>query len=217
AGAVSIPSLPIAQFPNLAPPTVTVTSNYNGASAQVVETAVTTPLEQQINGVEGMKYLTSSSGNDGTSSITATFDISRNVDIAAVDVQNRVSSAQGRLPAQVNNTGVTISKSGNSFVFAAGFYSEHGEYDSLFISNYIDVYLRDALKRVKGVGDVIIFGERKYAMRLWLDPVRLASRGLTASDVVAALQEQNVQVAAGQVGQQPAMPGQTYQVSIRAI
>lgn len=217
AGAVSIPSLPIAQFPNLAPPTVTVTSNYNGASAQVVETAVTTPLEQQINGVEGMKYLTSSSGNDGTSSITATFDISRNVDIAAVDVQNRVSSAQGRLPAQVNNTGVTISKSGNSFVFAAGFYAEHGEYDSLFISNYIDVYLRDALKRVKGVGDVIIFGERKYAMRLWLDPVRMASRNLTASDVVAALQEQNVQVAAGQVGQQPAMPGQTYQVSIRAI
>src|SRR2546423_10245885 len=118
AGAVSIPSLPVAQYPNLAPPQVTVTSNYNGANAQVVESAVTIPLEQQINGVEGMKYLTSSSGNDGTSSITATFDISRNVDIAAVDVQNRVSSAQGRLPAQVNNTGVTISKSGNSFVFA---------------------------------------------------------------------------------------------------
>src|SRR3954468_7378461 len=217
AGAVSIPSLPIAQFPNLTPPQVTVTSNYNGASAQVVETAVTTPLEQQINGVEGLKYLTSSSGNDGTSSIVATFDINRNVDIAAVDVQNPVSTAQGRLPAEVNNTGISITKSGNSFVFAAGFYAENGQYDSLFISNYVDVYLRDALKRVKGVGDVIIFGERKYSMRLWLDPVRMASRGLTASDVVAALREQNVQVAAGQVGQQPAMPGQNYQISVRAV
>src|SRR5438270_457833 len=217
AGAVSIPSLPIAQFPNLAPPQVTVTSNYNGASAQVVETAVTTPLEQQINGVEGMKYLTSSSGNDGTSSIVATFDINRNVDIAAVDVQNRVSTAQGRLPAEVNNTGISITKSGNSFVFAAGFYAENGQYDSLFISNYVDVYLRDALKRVKGVGDVIIFGERKYSMRLWLDPVRLAKRGLTASDVVNALREQNVQVAAGQVGQAPIAKGQDFQISVRAV
>ena len=217
AGAVSIPTLPIAQFPNLAPPQVTVSSNYNGASAQVVETAVTTPLEQQINGVEGMKYLTSSSGNDGSSSVTVTFDINRNVDIAAVDVQNRVSTAQGRLPAEVNNTGISITKSGNSFVFAAGFYAENGQYDALFISNYVDVYLRDALKRVKGVGDVIIFGERKYSMRLWLDPVRMASRGLTASDVVSALREQNVQVAAGQVGQQPAMPGQDYQISVRAV
>ncbi len=217
AGAVSIPTLPIAQFPNLTPPQVTVSSNYNGASAQVVETAVTTPLEQAINGVEGMKYMTSSSGNDGTSSIVTTFDIDRNVDIAAVDVQNRVSTAQGRLPGEVNNTGISITKSGNSFVFAAGFYAEHGEYDSLFISNYVDVYLRDALKRVKGVGDVIIFGERKYSMRLWLDPVRMTSRGLTASDVVAALQQQNVQVAAGQVGQQPAMPGQAYQISVRAV
>jgi HAE1 family hydrophobic/amphiphilic exporter-1 len=217
AGAVSIPSLPISQFPTLAPPQVTVNSNYNGASAQTVETAVTIPLEQAINGVEGLKYLTSSSGNDGTSSITATFDITRNVDIAAVDVQNRVSTAQGRLPAEVNNTGISISKSGNSFVFAAGFYSENNQYDSLFISNYVDVYLRDALKRVKGVGDVIIFGERKYSMRLWLDPVRMASRNLTASDVVSALREQNVQVAAGQIGQQPAKPGQAFQISVRAV
>lgn len=217
AGAVSIPTLPIAQFPNLAPPQVTVNSGYNGASAQVVETAVTTPLEQAINGVEGMKYMTSSSGNDGSSSISVTFDIDRNVDIAAVDVQNRVSTAQGRLPAEVNQTGISITKSGNSFVFAAGFYAEDNKYDSLFISNYLDIYLRDALKRVKGVGDVFIFGERKYSMRLWLDPVRMASRKLTASDVVVALQQQNVQVAAGQVGQQPALPGQAYQISVRAV
>ncbi|MCI0348376.1 MAG: efflux RND transporter permease subunit, partial [Acidobacteriales bacterium] len=203
AGAVSIPTLPIAQFPNLAPPQVSVGAVYNGASAQVVETAVTVPLEQAINGVEGMKYLTSTSSSDGSSNITATFDINRNVDIAAVDIQNRVSTVQGRLPAEVNATGVGIFKSGNSFIFAAGFYAEQGQYDSLFISNYLDRYVRDPLKRVKGVGDVFIFGERKYSMRLWLDPVRMAARGLTASDVVDALREQNVQVAAGQVGQPP--------------
>src|SRR5438105_8624649 len=217
AGAVSIPSLPIAQFPNLAPPQVNVTSNYNGASAQVVESAVTIPLEQQINGVESMKYLTSTSGNDGTSNITATFDINRDVDLAAVDVQNRVNTAQGRLPNEIKTTGITITKTASGFVFAAGFYADKGQYDSLFISNYIDVYIRDALKRVKGVGDVLIFGERKYSMRLWLDPARLASRGLTASDVVSALREQNVQVAAGQVGQPPSKQGQVYQISVRAV
>jgi hydrophobic/amphiphilic exporter-1 (mainly G- bacteria), HAE1 family len=217
AGAVAIPTLPIAQFPNLAPPQVTVSSFYTGASAEVVESAVTTPLEQQINGVEGMKYITSSSSNDGTSSITAVFDVDRNVDLAAVDVQNRVTNVQGRLPAEVNSTGISITKSGNNFIFAAGFYAENNQYDSLFISNYIDVYLKDALKRVKGVGDVFIFGERRYSMRLWLDPVRMASRKLTASDVVNALREQNVQVAAGQLGQPPAPAGQSYQISVRAV
>jgi hydrophobic/amphiphilic exporter-1 (mainly G- bacteria), HAE1 family len=217
AGAVSIPSLPIAQYPNLAPPQVTVTSNYNGANAQVVESAVTIPLEQQINGVEGLKYLTSSSGNDGTSQITATFDITRNLDLAAVDVQNRVSTAQGRLPAEVNATGLAVTKAATNFVFGAGVYSEHGEYDSLFMSNYLDIYVRDALKRVKGVADVFIFGERKYSMRLWLDPVRMAGRNLTASDVVSALREQNVEVAAGAVGQPPAPSGQNYQISVRAV
>src|SRR5712671_4878969 len=217
AGAVSIPSLPIAQFPNLAPPQVNVVSNYNGASAQVVESAVTIPLEQQINGVEGMKYLTSTSSNDGTSSITATFDITRDVDLAAVDVQNRVNTAQGRLPNEVKSTGITITKTSTGFVFGAGVYPDHGQYDSLFISNYLDIYVRDALKRVKGVADVIIFGERKYSMRLWLDPARLASRSLTATDVVNALREQNVQVAAGEVGQPPAKQGQVYEISVRAI
>jgi HAE1 family hydrophobic/amphiphilic exporter-1 len=217
AGAVSIPSLPIAQFPALAPPQVTVFSNYIGASAQVVETAVTIPLEQQINGAEGLKYLTSSSGNDGTSQIVATFDISRNPDLAAVDIQNRVNIAMGRLPGEVKQTGVTVLKSASNFVFGAAVYAEDGRYDTAFMSNYLDVYVRDSLKRVKGVADVFIFGERRYAMRLWLDPVRVAGRGLTASDVVAALREQNVQVAAGQVGQQPAPAGQTFQISVRAV
>ena len=217
AGAVVVPSLPIAQFPSLAPPQVSVTSAYVGASAQTVETAVTTPLEQQINGAEGMKYVTSTSSNNGVSSIVATFDLTRDPDLAAVDIQNRVNAAQGRLPGAVKSTGVTITKASNNFVFGAAVYSQDGRYDPLFMSNYLDVYVKDALKRVPGVADVFIFGERKYSMRMWLDPVRMASRSLTAPDVVSALQEQNVEVAAGQVGQPPIKPGQDYQISVRAV
>ena len=217
AGAVVIPTLPIAQFPTLAPPQVSVSSFYVGASAQTVESAVTTPLEQQINGAEGMKYIESSSGNDGSSNIVATFDLNRDPDLAAVDIQNRVNTAQGRLPNTVKANGIAIVKASNNFVFGAAVFSPDGRYDPLFISNYLDVYVKDSLKRVKGVADVIIFGERKYSMRLWLDPVRMASRSLTAGDVVGALQEQNVEVAAGQVGQPPAKPSQEYQISVRAI
>jgi HAE1 family hydrophobic/amphiphilic exporter-1 len=216
-GAIAIPTLPIAQFPDLAPPQVVVSSSYIGANAQTVESAVTIPLEQAINGVPGMKYITSSSGNDGSSSITVVFDVSRDVDLASVDVQNRVNQALGRLPNAVKNTGIIITKQTSGFVFGAGVYSENGQYDSLFLSNYLDVYVRDSLKRVKGVGEVDIFGERKYAMRLWLDPTRLAQRGLTATSVLNALNEQNVQVAAGQLGQPPANQGQSYQISVRAI
>jgi hydrophobic/amphiphilic exporter-1 (mainly G- bacteria), HAE1 family len=217
AGAISIPTLPIAQFPDLAPPQVVVSSSYIGANAQTVESAVTIPLEQAINGVPGMKYITSTSGNDGTSQITVTFDVSRDVDLASVDVQNRVNQALGRLPNEVKNTGVIISKQASGFVFGAGVYSEHGEYDSLFLSNYIDVYVRDALKRVPGVNDAFIFGERKYAMRLWLNPSRMAERGLTATNVLNALEEQNVQVAAGQIGQPPNSGEQAFQISVRAV
>ena len=217
AGAVSIPTLPIAQFPNLAPPQVSVASAYIGASAQTVESAVTIPLEQQINGAEGMKYITSSSGNDGSSNIVATFDLNRDPDLAAVDIENRVNTAQGRLPNAVKATGITITKASNNFVFCAAVYSPDNRYSPLFVSNYVDVYVKDSLKRIKGVADVLIFGERKYSMRLWLDPVRMASRGLTATDAVNALQEQNVEVAAGQVGQPPIKTGQDYQISVRAI
>ncbi len=216
-GAISIPSLPIAQFPDLAPPQVVVSSGYIGANAQTVESAVTIPLEQAINGVQGMKYITSTSGNDGSSQVTVTFDVTRSVDSASVDVQNRVNQALGRLPNEVKNTGVIITKQLGGFVFAAGVYSEDASYDSLFLSNYLDIYVKDAIKRVPGVGDVVIFGERKYAMRLWLDPGRMAQRGLSATNVLSALQEQNVQVAAGQVGQQPIPEGQAFQISVRAV
>jgi len=217
AGAVCIPTLPIAQFPDLAPPQVGVTAVYNGASSQTVESAVTTPLEQQINGAEGMKYITSSSGNDGVSSITATFDITRDPDLATVDIENRVNTASGRLPAAVKQIGITVAKTSQNFVFGAGVFSPNGSLSTLFMSNYLDVYVRDNLKRVPGVADVIIFGERKYSMRLWLDPVRMAGRALTADDVVSALSEQNVEVAAGQVGSQPSLPGQQFQISVRAV
>ena len=217
AGAVSIPTLPIAQFPTLAPPQVGVTAVYTGASSQTVESAVTTPIEQQINGAEGMKYITSSSTNDGVSTVTATFDISRDPDLATVDIENRVNTAAGRLPAAVKQIGITVAKTSKDFVFGGAVFSPDGRFTPLFISNYLDVYVRDTLKRVPGVADVIIFGERKYSMRLWLDPVRLAGRSLTADDVVTALSEQNVEIAAGQVGSQPAMPDQTYQISVRVV
>src|ERR1700735_3778568 len=217
AGAAVLPTLAIAQFPNLAPPQVGVTSVYIGASAQTVESAVTIPIEQQINGAEGMKYMTSTSGNDGTSSVIATFDLNRDPDLATVDIQNRVNTAQGRLPASQKAVGITTQKTSQNFVFGAAVISDNDKYSTLFMSNYIDVYVKDALKRIPGVADVIVFGERKYSMRLWLDPVRMAGRALTAPDVVSALSEQNVEVAAGQVGQQPSMSGQQYQVSVRAV
>jgi HAE1 family hydrophobic/amphiphilic exporter-1 len=216
AGAASIPTLPIAQYPELAPPQVNVSAFYTGANAQSVESSVTIPLEQAINGAEGMMYMTSTSTSSGVSTITATFKVDRDQDLAAVDVQNRVSTALGRLPNDVKNIGVTVTKASTGFIMAVGVYAEHSEYDSLFLSNYIDVFVKDALKRVPGVADVIIFGERKYAMRLWLDPTRLAARGITASDVTQALREQNVQVAAGAVGQPPVATGQLYQISLRA-
>jgi HAE1 family hydrophobic/amphiphilic exporter-1 len=216
AGAVAIPSLPIAEYPNLVPPTVTVSAFYTGANSQAVETSVTALLEQAINGTEGMRYMSSSSANNGGSAINVIFDLDRNLDVAAVDVQNRASTTLGRMPIEVQTTGVGINKNTGSFVVAFGFYSDDNRYDNLFISNYLDVYVRDALKRVKGVGDVQIFGERKYSMRLWLDPVKLAARNLTAPDVVNALREQNVQVAAGQVGQPPAPANLSYQISVRA-
>ena len=216
AGAIAIPTLPIAQFPELAPPQVTVAAFYNGANAETVESAVTLPLEQAINGVEGMQYMTSSSGNDGSAAITVTFDITRDLDVAAVDVQNRISQAEGRLPNEVKQIGISVTKVSSNFVLAAAAYAEKGEYDPLFISNYVDRFIVDEIKRVPGVGNVFVFGIGRYAMRLWVDPDKLAGRDITADEVVASLREQNVQVAAGAVGAEPAPKGQTYQISVRA-
>ncbi len=216
-GAISIPTLPVEQYPTLSLPQVTVTSTYLGASAEVVESAVTTVLERQLNGLEGMLYITSTSSNEGVSTVTVTFDPSRDVDIAAVDVQNRVATASAQLPAAVNALGITINKAQTQLLMAFGLYDAQGQYDTGFLSNYADVSIRDALLRVNGVGDVRIFGERRFAMRLWLDPTELARRGLAAQDVVAALREQNEQVAAGRVGQPPVPAGQTYQFTVQVL
>jgi HAE1 family hydrophobic/amphiphilic exporter-1 len=216
-GAISIPTLPTAQYPDISPTQITVTANYVGASAEIVENTVTTVLERQINGVEGLKYMTSSSSNNGNSTITVTFDASRNKDIAAVDVQNRISVAQPQLPQPVQQTGVTVNKQSNNILLAMGLYSDNKEYDNIFLSNYADLYIVDAIKRINGVGEAQVFGERRYAMRLWLDPNRLATRNLTAQDVIDALEEQNLQVGAGQIGQQPSLPGQMYQIDLQAV
>jgi hydrophobic/amphiphilic exporter-1 (mainly G- bacteria), HAE1 family len=215
-GAISIPTLPIERFPDISPTQINVTANYSGANAEIVENAVTNILERQINGIEGLKYLTSSSTNSGTSTITATFDSSRNKDIAAVDVQNRVAVAQPQLPDAVQRTGVRVTKQSNSLLLAIGLFTENKEYDTVFLSNYADLYLADTLKRVKGVGDVRIFGERRYAMRLWIDPNKLAARNLTMQDVTRAINEQNLQVGVGRIGQEPAIKGQMYQIDLSA-
>ena len=216
-GAISIPTLPIAQFPDISPIQISVQANYLGADAETVEKTVTNILEREINGVEGLRYLTSSSSNSGTSVITATFDSSRNKDIAAVDIQNRVSLAEPQLPEAVLQTGVTVTKESSNILMAMSLYTTEDSYDDIFLSNYADLYIVDALRRINGVGNVVIFGERTYAVRLWLNPQKLASRNLTAQDVIDALQEQNVQVGAGQLGQPPADPAQRYQIDLRAI
>ncbi|GAC1393690.1 MAG: efflux RND transporter permease subunit [Polyangiales bacterium] len=217
AGGVVIPTLPIAQYPQIALPRVEVSAFYVGASAAEVEASVTIPLEQQINGVPGMQYMTSSSSNDGSCSIVITFDATRDVDLAAVDVQNRVNGALGRLPADVRTLGVFVSKNSGAFVGAAALFAKDDRYDEKFLSNYADVYMRDVLKRIPGVAEVIIFGERRFSMRVWLDPTKLAARGISPGEVIAALREQNVQVAAGAVGLPPAPDGLAYQFSVRAL
>lgn len=217
AGSISIPILPLSQYPDVAPPRVSVTANYIGANAQVVESAVTTILEQQINGIQQGKYITSASGNDGTSSINITFDLERDVDLAAVDVQSRIARAEGRLPDEVRRTGVSVEKVSSAFLLAIGMSAPAEKYSTQFLSNYTDVYIKDALKRVNGVGDVIIFGERKYCMRIWLDPRKMAQKQITTREIVDAIREQNVQVAAGQIGQPPNESSQMYQMSVRVI
>ncbi|HEY0614733.1 MAG TPA: efflux RND transporter permease subunit, partial [Candidatus Elarobacter sp.] len=217
AGLISIPTLPVAQFPQVAPPVITVSTNYIGANAQAAEASVTRPLEEAINGVDGLRYITSTTTSDGTSTIVCTFALDRSIDLAANDVQTQVNNTIGRLPAEVRAAGLTVTKNSGTFVLAMGLASKSTRYDRVFISNYAANNIVDVLKRIRGVNDVRIFGERRYAMRLWLDPVRLNQSHLTAADVVTALQTQNVQVPAGAIGSAPIRTDQPYQISIRAL
>ncbi|HMJ82700.1 MAG TPA: multidrug efflux RND transporter permease subunit, partial [Vicinamibacterales bacterium] len=216
-GGVSFARLPVAQYPELAPPIINVSGQYPGASADVVASTVVTPIEQQINGVENMIYMSSNSTADGRFSIAVTFDLGTNLDVAQVQVQNRVAIAQPRLPVDVRNIGVTVTKSSPDLMMVVHLYSPDKSRDSLFISNYATLAITDTLTRVDGVGSITVFGSRDYSMRVWLDPDRLQTVGLTAGDVVLALQAQNVQVAGG-VLDQPPMPKQgAFQFAVQTL
>src|ERR1700759_5183504 len=212
AGGICYFVLPVSQFPDITPPQAVVSATYPGASAQVVSDTVTTPLEQQINGVAGMTYMSSVSANDGSSTITITFDVGYPLNVAAVDVQNRVSQAASSLPGIVNQGGVTVKKQNPNFVLIVNLTSPNKTVDPVTLSNYAYLQIVDQLKRLPGVGDVQIFGERRYSMRIWLNPDKLANLGLTAIDVENAINEQNVQVAAGKIGQSPAPSGTPFEL-----
>lgn len=212
-GILSMTILPVSQYPNISPPTVSVSGNYIGADAQTVEETTTTPIESQVNGVPGMSYMQSSSTSSGASSITVTFDIGTDVNIAALDVQNRVSVAEPTLPDVVKRLGLTVRKRDPSIFMVVALYSPNGTHDATFLGNYSNIYLRDALLRVKGVGDVFAVGD-DFGMRIWLDPDKLASLGLTPADVNAALADQNVQIAAGSLGGTPQKNIQMFEYNV---
>jgi HAE1 family hydrophobic/amphiphilic exporter-1 len=214
AGAIAYVALPVAQYPDVTPPQVQVSSTYTGAGAQVVADAVTTPIEEEINGAEGMIYMSSVSASAGTSTITVTFNIGYPVNIGAVDVLNRESQAAALLPPVVTQQGVAITRQNPNFVMAVNLYSPDGSIDPITLSNYAYLQLVDPLRRLPGVSNVTIFGERRYAIRIWLDPDKLAKLGITATDVKNAVLEQNEQVAAGQLGEAPAPPNTPFRYQI---
>jgi len=217
AGVVSFGALPVAQYPEITPPTVEVKATYPGANAQVVAETVAAPIEQEVNGVENMIYMSSTSASDGSYTLTVTFEIGTNLDIAQVMVQNRVKLAEPKLPEEVKRQGINTKKKSPNILQFISLFSPDGRYDVLFLSNYATLRLRDRLSRIRGVGDVMIFPPSDYSMRIWLDPRQLKSRNLTTQDVLSAVREQNVQVAAGQIGQPPAPRGQNFQYTVNVL
>jgi len=217
AGALSMMQLPVAQYPTLVPPEVQVSTQYIGASSHVVADSVTTPLEEKINGVEGMIYMASNSTNNGDSKINITFEVGYDSSFALFDTQNKANQATSELPSEVNQVGVTVEKHSTNLLLIVNLTSPNGTYDGQFLGNYADIHLYDALERLPGVASINNFGLRKYAIRVWLDPARLTNLGLTPTDVSDAIEEQNTQVAAGKVGQAPAPPGQAYTFQLNAL
>src|SRR5262249_49921423 len=203
AGGLSLFYLPVAQYPEITPPAISVSISYPGASAKVVADTVAAPVEQQVNGVEGMLYMSSQSGNDGSYSLSVTFDVGTNLNTALVMVQNRVQLAMPQLPTEVQLQGITIRKRTSDILQVITFTSPDRRYDTTYLSNYATISVRDELLRIDGVSDINLFGQRDYSIRAWLDPQKLAARGLTGMDVVAAIRAQNIEVAPGRVGQPP--------------
>src|SRR5712672_3006192 len=222
-GAIAAAFLPIAEYPEITPPTVRVTANYPGANARVVADTVAAPIEQQVNGVERMLYMSSQSNNDGSYTLDVTFDLGTDVNMAQVLVQNRVAIAEPTLPDVVRAIGVTTKKRAPDILLGISLYSDDNPetgrpyYDALYLSNYATIQVKDAIARVEGVGDVNILGQQDYSMRVWLDPDKLQSRNLTVGDVIRILREQNVQVAAGQIGQPPVPRGQDFQYTMSTL
>src|SRR5215471_920668 len=216
-GGIAYFSLPVAQYPEIAPPTIVISASYPGASAQVVSDTVAAPLEEGINGVENMLYMTSQATSDGNLSLTVTFSLGTDLDIAQVLVQNRVAVAQPKLPTEVQRVGITVRKNSPDLMMVIHLSSPDGSRDQLYISNYATLQVKDVLARLDGVGDVRIFGARDYAMRIWLDPEKIAARNLTAGEVVTALRQQNVQVAAGSLNQPPVPQPGAFQLSIETL
>ncbi|MGH8310506.1 MAG: efflux RND transporter permease subunit, partial [Steroidobacteraceae bacterium] len=216
AGAIAIFRLPVSEYPEVVPPSVVVRALYPGANPKVISETVAAPLEQEIVGVEDMLYMSSQATMDGTLSLTITFAIGTDIDRAQVQVQNRVAQALPRLPEEVRALGVTTLKSSPSFLMVVHLTSPDGRYDSLYLRNYATLNVRDTLARLSGMGDVRVFGAGDYSMRVWLDPQKLAARNLTTGDIVAAIREQNIQVAAGQIGAPPS-EGAEFQLALNAM
>jgi multidrug efflux pump len=216
-GALSYSTLPVSQYPDVVPPTIVVTASYPGAPPEVIADTVATPIEQEVNGVENMLYMSSQSTTDGQMTLTITFRLGTDLDTAQVLVQNRVAVAEPRLPEDVRRVGITTRKSSPDLLMVVHLLSPDNRYDQLYIGNFALIRVRDELRRIEGVGDVNLFGLREYSMRVWLDPGRLASRSIATSDVVAALREQNIQVASGTVGQPPVPAGHALQIPVTTL
>ena len=217
AGGVAVFTLPVAQYPEVTPPTVLVTAFYPGANAQTVRNTVAAPIEEQVSGVENMMYMSSQCTNDGAYNLTVTFRLGMNTDMAQVLVQNRVSLALPVIPPLVQNEGISVKKMSPNTLMIVNLISPDGQYDSTFLSNYATIYIKDELGRLPGVAGITYLGQRDYSLRAWLDPQKLASRNLSATDVITAISQQNLQVAAGQIGQQPVPMGQQFQLTINTL
>src|SRR5215813_15199089 len=216
-GLIAMFQLTIAQYPEIAPPTVVVRALYPGANPKVLAETVATPIEQEVNGVENMLYMSSTSTSDGVVTLTITFKLGTDLNTAQVLVQNRVAIALPKLPEEVRRLGVTTTKRSPDLTMVVHLTSPDNSRDELYVGNYAFLQIKDQLARISGVGDVVVFGARDYSMRVWLDPDKLQSRNLTAGDVIRVLREQNVQVAAGQIGQPPVPRGQDFQYTMSAL